>query len=129
VKSKAFKLNLDIDFPGFVSDEQKAQFLANADIAVFPSKSGESFGIVLTEAMSARAGVVIGGNNPGYSSVLSEWPETLFNPSDINEFSSKLKMFLSDATLRASIGEQQHEVAKKYDIQVIVDQLENIYTM
>jgi phosphatidylinositol alpha-mannosyltransferase len=127
VKSKALKLNLDIDFPGFVSDKQKAQFLANADIAVFPSKSGESFGIVLTEAMSARAGVVIGGNNPGYTSVLSEWPETLFDPSNREIFYSRLEMFLSDATLRASIGKEQHKEAKKYDIQVIVDQLEGIY--
>jgi phosphatidyl-myo-inositol alpha-mannosyltransferase len=127
VKQKISSLDLDVYLPGFVTDEKKAQYLADADIAVFPSKSGESFGIVLTEAMSARSGVVIGGNNPGYASVLGEWPETLFNPLDITEFSNKLELFLTDINLRNLIGKKQHEIVNKYDVKTVVDQLEGIY--
>ncbi len=113
-------LNLDIEFPGFVTDEEKAQYLANADVAVFPSISGESFGIVLTEAMSAGSGITIGGNNPGYSSVLEQWPETLFDPKDTEQFSKLLVKCLS---AKSSVGKSQHQTVKQYDTNVVVDTL------
>ena len=42
-----------VSFVGFIDETHKAKFLAKADLAVFPSTSGESFGIVLLEAMAA----------------------------------------------------------------------------
>lgn len=127
MKQKAHDLGVDIHFPGFVTEDEKAQALANADIAVFPSISGESFGIVLTEAMSAGAGITIGGNNPGYASVLHEWPETLFNPQDVEEFSSILQHYLEDEDDRSRIGALQHKAVKQYDIEFVVDELEKVY--
>ena len=122
-------LGLDIDFPGFVSEQEKAQYLANADVAVFPSISGESFGIVLTEAMSAGAGITLGGNNPGYSSVIGRWPEVLFNPNDIQSFSDLLVRAAQDTDFRRTIGKQQHEYAKQFDIKTICDQLVERYSL
>lgn len=127
MKTRAHELGVEISFPGFVTEEEKAQALANADIAVFPSISGESFGIVLTEAMSAGAGITLGGNNPGYASVLHEWPETLFNPQDISGFAMKLQHFLEDDADRQRIGAMQREAVKQYDIEIIVDELEKAY--
>lgn len=115
--------SLGVEFPGFVTLKQKAQLLADADIAVFPSISGESFGIVLTEAMAAGSGVTLGGNNPGYSSVLRDWPETLFDPKDTAAFSKKLEEFLINDSLREQIGAQQHEAVKRYDTDTVVDRL------
>lgn len=115
--------DLNILFPGFVSEEEKAQYLANADIAVFPSTGGESFGIVLVEAMSAGSCITIGGNNPGYKSVLEEWPETLFNPDDITEFSKKLVQLIEDGENARLTGSRQHNSVKKYDVSNIADQL------
>lgn len=114
---------LHIHLPGFVSEEEKAQYLANADIAVFPSKSGESFGIVLAEAMAAGASVTIGGNNPGYASVLAPWPETLFDPSDAGAFTALLSQLLADSATAAAIGTQQHEAVKQYDVQAVCERL------
>lgn len=114
---------LGVKLTGFVSEEEKAEYLSSADIAVFPSISGESFGIVLTEAMSAGSGVTLGGNNPGYASVLGAWPETLFNPKNINEFASFLDDWVVDTGRRKLIGSQQHQDVKQYDIDVIVDRL------
>jgi phosphatidylinositol alpha-mannosyltransferase len=123
VKQNAIDKSLDINFPGFVDDDQKAQYLANADIAVFPSISGESFGIVLTEAMSAGSGVTIGGDNPGYSSVLENFPESLFNPKDIEGFTAILIKYLEDDKARAMLGKKQHTEVKQYDINKVVDRL------
>jgi len=114
------KQGLGIVFPGFVSDDEKAQYLANADIAVFPSLGGESFGIVLTEAMSAGAGITIGGNNPGYASVLEQWPETLFDPANTVEFANVLSTLLDKP---GKVGAEQHEAVKQYDVKVVVESL------
>ena len=81
---------------GFIPEADKAKLLASADVAVFPSTSGESFGIVLVEAMAAGSRLIIAGNNPGYSSVLAAKPALLFNPRNVNEFADKLIWALSD---------------------------------
>jgi phosphatidylinositol alpha-mannosyltransferase len=94
---------------------------------VFPSKAGESFGIVLVEAMSAGAGVTIGGNNPGYISVLHEWQEAIFDPTNKQEFADILTKFLENDVKRYKIGKNQKSKVIKYDINIVVDELENEY--
>lgn len=47
-----------VDFVGRVSDDEKARILGRADIYVAPNRGGESFGIVLVEAMAAGCAVV-----------------------------------------------------------------------
>ncbi|QPK78244.1 glycosyltransferase family 4 protein [Corynebacterium lizhenjunii] len=47
-----------VDFVGRVSDAEKARILGRADIYVAPNTGGESFGIVLVEAMAAGAAVL-----------------------------------------------------------------------
>lgn len=125
LKALALQKKLSVSFPGFISEEEKAGLLSSSDIAVFPSVAGESFGIVLTESMSAGAGVTLGGNNPGYASVLGAWPETLFDPNDIAAFTAKLEQFLNNETLKDRIASAQHEDVKRYDIKVIADKLEH----
>ena len=123
IKAKSDKLGLNIEFPGFVSEKEKAQYLADADVAVFPSISGESFGIVLAEAMAAGSAVTIGGNNPGYASVLAPWPEVLFDPKDISAFSATLTQMLTDSKKAKSIGSNQHQAVKQYDVKVVAGRL------
>ncbi len=127
-QSMSNKLDLKIDFPGFITEERKAQELANADIAMFPSISGESFGIVLVEAMAAHSGVVLGGNNPGYASVLAPWPDVLFDPKNTDRFKSVLEKFINDKSLRKAIGDDQHLQSKQYDIELVVNKLLATYT-
>ncbi len=122
-KQLAASHSLDIAFPGFVSADEKARLLAGADIAVFPSLSGESFGIVLVEAMAAGAGITLGGDNPGYRSVLASWPETLFDPSDTVAFTRRLHTAIAQPNSDAALGEAQRTAAKQYDVQVIAKRL------
>ena len=119
--------NRDVIFAGYVSEKDKANFLASADIAVFPSVSGESFGIVLLEAMAAGAGVVLGGNNPGYKSVLGPQPYLLFNPKDRNGFAEQLRLFIDDPKLRERMHTWQQEAVKQYDINVVGAAFVKIY--
>jgi phosphatidylinositol alpha-mannosyltransferase len=126
-KSFAELNSLHIEFPGFVTDKQKIKYLSTATIAVFPSISGESFGIVLAEAMAAGSGVTIGGDNPGYKSVLGAWVETLFDARDPRIIADTLLHFLTDSSLRKKIGTEQHAHVLNYDVVKIVDELESKY--
>lgn len=125
----ARQLQIDdkVDFLGYVAETDKPELLAGADIACFPSLYGESFGIVLIEAMAAGAGVVIGGNNPGYTTVLEDWPDTLVDPKNQRQFSSTLKRLLSDEKLASSLHKKQQIAVKKYDVAVVGRQWLDIY--
>lgn len=59
----------DIRFPGAVSDDELQRFYANCDIFCGPSIGGESFGIVLLEALKYSKPVV-SFDIPGYREVL-----------------------------------------------------------
>lgn len=115
------------DFVGFVPESEKPAFLHAADIAVFPALSGESFGIVLIEAMAAGAGVVVGGDNPGYRSVLVDWPGALVNPADAGAFAHTLEALICDAALRDRLHAAQQQAVRAYDIAVVGPQLLNLY--
>lgn len=112
---------------GFINEKQKPTFLAEADIAVFPSLGGESFGIVLIEAMAAGAGVVVGGRNPGYSSVLREAPECLVDASKPPVLAAKLEELLADSDLRQSLHARQQKAVKQFDINIVGTRLEKAY--
>jgi phosphatidylinositol alpha-mannosyltransferase len=108
-----------VSFAGFVSEEDKPQFYADADIAVFPSTGGESFGIVLIEAMASGAGVVVAGANPGYLSVINDRPEVSVDARDTAVFAATLRRLIEDADLRAELHDEQAEHVKQFDLAVV----------
>jgi phosphatidylinositol alpha-mannosyltransferase len=117
----------NVDFLGLVSENQKIELLANADVACFPSLYGESFGIVLLEAMAAGAKVVLGGNNEGYVSVLGKQKELIINPRNIDAFAARLTTLLQDQTLISKIHKWQLIEVRKYDVAVVGPRVEAIY--
>ncbi|HSX23800.1 MAG TPA: glycosyltransferase family 4 protein [Candidatus Saccharimonadales bacterium] len=116
-----------VSFIGFVTEADKPKYLASADIAIFPSTGGESFGIVLIEAMAAARGVVLGGDNVGYRSVLGDRPKQLFETADIKALAKSLRHFLRHTRLRQAAYVWQQEAVVQYDIRVIGDTLVKIY--
>jgi phosphatidylinositol alpha-mannosyltransferase len=121
------KLDDAVKFLGFIEEEDKAKLMRSADIVCFPSLYGESFGIVLLEAMAAGAGVVIGGDNPGYRTVLGERPQLLFNPKSALSFAGKLSELLDNKELVNELHAWQQAEVKKYDIEVLGPKLQKIY--
>lgn len=120
-------LSEKVQLVGRITEEEKPDYLASADLAVFPSKSGESFGIVLVEAIASGATVTLGGDNPGYRSVLSECPEALINPVNTQQFADRIDVLLSDTSLAKSIGAKQRQQITKYDVAVVGQQLIALY--
>ena len=122
------KLASSVEFLGFIEEPSKASLLGRADIACFPSLYGESFGIVLLEAMASGATVVLGGNNAGYSSVLQKRPELLIDPRDTKAFAQRLYQLLTERPLAAQLHAWQAQHVRSYDVGVVGRQLTNIYT-
>jgi phosphatidylinositol alpha-mannosyltransferase len=129
LKNLVEKLGIEdkVEFLGFIEEADKPELLASAEIVCFPSTGGESFGIVLLEAMAAGAGVVIGGDNVGYRSVLGRRPELLFNPKNALSFAGKLSELLEDKKMRQQLHEWQQKEVRQYDVSVVGKKLEKIY--
>lgn len=124
-----YNLNLGdkVKFLGFIDESKKASLLSSASVACFPSLYGESFGVVLVEAMAAGSGLVLGGDNPGYRSVLGAKPALLVDPRNPNEFAKRLVRFLSDEILVSSLHNWQTKEVSKYDVDKVAPQVLETY--
>jgi phosphatidyl-myo-inositol alpha-mannosyltransferase len=118
----------NITFLGYIEENMKVDLLASAQLAVFPAIGGESFGIVLIEAMAAGSEVVLGGNNPGYASVLGEHSEALLITNNIVQLAAQIEMFITDAALRRRVHADQQKLLQKYDVNVVGEQIVSMYT-
>ncbi len=116
-----------VTFHGFVSEEIKIKYMQQADIAIFPSYGGESFGIVLIEAMAAGAGIVIGGDNPGYRSVLVGMEDCIVNVHSPASFADSLSRFMMEPDIRSDLHTKQQKHVKNYDIGVVGSKLLKVY--
>ncbi len=106
-----------VSLEGFVAEEDKAQFYADADLACFPATGGESFGIVLIEAMAAGAGVVVGGDNPGYRFVLQD-DAVLVDARDAEGFAAVLAGLVRDPARRDELHAAQQARVRDFDAPV-----------
>lgn len=117
----------NVTFEGFLSEARKLELLKIADIFCSPALYGESFGIVLLEAM-ARGCVVVAGDNPGYKAVLRAQAKTsLVDPEDTNEFVRKLDAMLSNQEMREKWLAWAKEYVQQFSYERIIDQYEEIY--
>jgi phosphatidyl-myo-inositol alpha-mannosyltransferase len=117
----------NVKFIGFVDEKDKPTLLASADIAVFPSTGGESFGIVLIEAMASGSRVVLGGNNVGYRSVLKDYPKQLINPKDTKAFAKRLQYYLTNPKARLDAMHWNHKSVLQYDVNLVGSLIEKTY--
>ena len=121
------KLSHIVEFKGFVSEAEKPRYYKSANIAVFPSSGGESFGIVLLEAMASGNCAVLAGDNPGYRSVMLDKPELLFSPKNTSELSSKLLNLIDNPDYLQEVIQWGNEYVKKFDVSTVGSQLLETY--
>lgn len=116
-----------VTFLGFISDKDKIHYLHRADVFCSPATRGESFGIVLLEAMAAACPIVA-GDNIGYQSVMkSTGAISLVNPRDTVDFARRLEIMLFDPELRKVWLKWAAAAVKQYDFPKVVDQYEAAY--
>ena len=116
-----------VEFRGFIDETDKPRYYASADISVFPSSGGESFGIVLIEALASGQSVVLAGDNPGYSSVLAPEPRLLFDATSADTLADKLAYYLHHKSQRERMRTWGAAYAKRFDVNVVGAELLDIY--
>jgi phosphatidylinositol alpha-mannosyltransferase len=117
----------DVDFIGYVPEDKKVGLIANADLFCSPAIFGESFGIVLLEAMAIGTPIVC-GNNPGYSGVMTGRGRlSLVTPENILDFSQRLELMLYDEEIRRLFIDWGHNHVKQFTFDKIADAYEQVY--
>ncbi len=123
---KARKLN-NVEFLGYVSETEKVQLLREASVFSSAAPYGESFGIVLLEAMACGTPVVA-ANNPGYVSVMQgRGMISLVNPEDTEQYARRLALMLYDNDLAKLWREWALDYVQQFDYENVVDQYERLY--
>ena len=117
----------NVTFLGFVSDEVKMELLQSADLFCSPAVYGESFGIVLLEAMACGL-VTVAGDNSGYVAVMQEMGQiSLVNPHDTEEFCRRLQLLLNEPVIRADWQRWAKQYVKQFNYPAVVDHYEYLY--
>ena len=136
---------------GMVSEHDKAALLRSVDVYVAPNTGGESFGIILLEALAARTPIVA-SDLPAFRRVLDpsdvpaattvpdggsqrrrsdEWQRVraglLFRNRDSAALTRALEHVLSDQALRQELAQAGAEVVRAYDWQVVAAQILRVY--
>ncbi len=116
-----------IEARGWVTDEEKIDELARAEVVCAPSLSSESFGMVLVEAMAAGVPVVA-SDLPGYRSVLRDGAAgRLVPPNDWPRLATALDALLDDPAERARLSAAGLAVARELSWTRVTDELLAVY--
>lgn len=126
--SRARQLKLSgVTFLGQVDEKEKRRLLSRCGLFTSPALYGESFGVVLLEAMAAGA-VTVAGNNSGYESVLSGTGRlSLVAPKMAEEYARRMQLLLTNAALRDVWRAWASAEVRKFDFASVVDEYEKIY--
>ena len=114
-------------FLGQVTDAEKASALRSADVYCAPNTGGESFGIVLVEAMAAGTAVVA-SDLDAFRRVLSDGDAGRLVPVDDSAaLAAGLIEVLSDDALRTRLVDCATEAVQRYDWSVVAKQIMRVY--
>ncbi|MEO8862835.1 MAG: glycosyltransferase family 4 protein [Candidatus Saccharimonadales bacterium] len=118
---------INAEFLGRIDEATKLKLLREAHVFCSPARYGESFGIVLLEAMASGVPIVA-GCNPGYETVLTGTGRlSLVDPSDTSEFTRRLDLMLHDEAVRGIWKDWAKANIDQYDYKMVVDQYVRLY--
>ncbi|MEU6329929.1 glycosyltransferase family 4 protein [Streptomyces sp. NPDC047049] len=104
-----------VEFLGMVSDEDKARLLRSVDLYVAPNTGGESFGIILVEAMSAGA-PVLASDLDAFAQVLDQGEAgELFTNEDAEALAAAAVRLLGDPSRLAELRERGARHVRRFD--------------
>jgi len=124
-----FELRRRFDFLGRISEEEKADFLHSIGVYVAPNTGGESFGIILAEALAAGAAVVA-SDIPAFDALLGGGAYgTLFQSENPASLATSIIEVLNDAEKRDLIRKAGKEYAQSFDWDEVATRIYDVYEM
>ena len=125
--SLARSVNAGATFTGRVENAALPGYMQAADIVCSPALGGESFGIVLVEAMACGTPVVA-SRIEGFVEMLGDGDAALLvPPRDHGALASALTTLLGDEPRRRALGARGAIKAREYDWPAVAARLERIY--
>ena len=125
MKGLAERLLVNARFLGRVDDGTKAGLFKRADVYCAPALGGESFGIVLVEAMAAGTPVVC-SDLPGFRAVAAS-SAVLVTPGEAGLLADALRRGIADGSLAEKMGRSGMRTASAFDWSRLVGNVESIY--
>ena len=127
LRSAAGDLADHLRFLGQVDDAEKASALRSADVYCAPNIGGESFGIVLVEAMAARTAVVASDLDAFRRVLLDGRAGRLVSVDDSAALAAALIETLDDEVGRERLVEAAAHAVQRYDWSVVAGQIMRVY--
>ena len=128
IKMLAQDYGLDnVIFTGFRGDTPEV--LSALDIFAFPSHS-EAFGIALVEAMAMKKPSVCSNAEGILDIAVNDYTSYLFENKNVEDLKNKLMQLINSKETRLKFGENARKrVLEKFDIEIINDEIVNIYSI
>jgi phosphatidyl-myo-inositol alpha-mannosyltransferase len=121
------RLRQDVTLLGRIADDDLPRAYATADLYVAPSLGGESFGIVLLEAMAAGRPIVA-SDIPGYRSVATDGRQgRLVPPGDPVALAGAIAALLDNPALRGAMAEDGRRTVAAYDWARVAERVADAY--
>lgn len=119
----------NVEFLGMVGDADRGRLLRSVDVYCAPNTGGESFGIILVEAMSAGA-AVLASNLDAFSLVLEGGDAGVMFPNgDAPALAKSALALLADPERRDALRAAESVAVRKYDWSVVAAEILSIYEM
>ena len=116
-------------FLGRISEQDKANFMSSVSIYVAPNTGGESFGIILAEALAGGASV-LASDIPAFDSLLGHGKYgSLFQSENAQDLARRAVELLNNPDLRTSIAKAGREYAQSFDWDVVAERIYDVYEM
>ena len=117
------------EFLGRISEKEKADFLSSVAIYVAPNTGGESFGIILAEALAGGA-TVLASDIPAFYSLLGHGQYgALFQSENAQDLARVAIDLLRDDEKRRDLSRKGKDYAQRFDWDVVAEDIYSIYEM
>jgi len=123
------ELRSRIQFLGKLSEEEKADFMSSVGAYVGPNTGGESFGIILAEALAGGAAVVA-SDIPAFAAVLQDGKYgKLFKSEDSTDLAKVIIELFRNQESRDQLAREGQKYAQKFDWDVVANDIFEVYEM
>ena len=123
------QLRQRFEFLGKISEAEKADFMSSVAVYVAPNTGGESFGIILAEALAGGA-CVVASDIPAFDDLLGQGQYgALFESESATELAKVVIDLLRDENKRKELSSRGKERAQLFDWKVVAQQIYSVYEM